>query len=746
MRLKGKGATSLLALRLGEPAGLVEEPAAGGVPTAVPYRLVPVAEAGPDPAAPPAVLVASNARVRSPKPVLALQQPDFSQLEQAEALVRLQQGATPAASSEQQPDAAAAAAAPAASAPTTASGRPQRKRKAPQYADDMIPTDVLSRRGGRSRPPAAAANPPRVTLSTAGGAAGGLQLVTMNTPGGGTVTGLAVPATALLPALLQQQQLLRAQGAASPGAVPYKLVPPGGAASPSSSSDAAAAAPPPAVKEAAPRDIAQLARQMDEEERKRALAAADARVVVRVLPGAQGSRGSKDGFAVPAPRPPGSRGKGSAAAGRGRAPSRLARKPTPDIADEQLPQLPPHTWHPGFESHGGVTVVSVAEAVTAPPLPAVVVGEPARTALPVLVTDPQAEFGEDPLHSSLDYLHYAARTAGQPPAYSTEAQTAVAAEERLHKERLARAHFARDRRKIGKEAPEATRKSVRIRAVPEVLAPPAVQAEARGRGKRLPPRPEDATDVNLGREFQADLPAVRPRPVAPTAEEQRFVSRLVCSAGDVAPLQYDVQQTAALPVASEADRAAAVAAAHEQLKAALGAERAAAMGVLSSGAAAFSQLLNDTEEAAFEAGMREFGRTFHTIRAEMLPERTVFDLQNYYFNVWKLQATPRAKAWYVEKAEEEVARAAEQARLEAAAAAEAEAARQRQEARYKRRMLREVVQFVKTAARAPEELQNRPTVAARAQRAAKMIGSMNAGEAAPPGPEAPAVEVPAATA
>ncbi len=76
-----------------------------------------------------------------------------------------------------------------------------------------------------------------------------------------------------------------------------------------------------------------------------------------------------------------------------------------------------------------------------------------------------------------------------------------------------------------------------------------------------------------------------------------------------------------------------MAAAHEQLKAALGQVRAAAMGVLSSGAAAYSQLLNETEEAAFEAGMREFGRTFHTIQAEMMPSRTVFDLQNYYFNV-----------------------------------------------------------------------------------------------------------------
>lgn len=91
-----------------------------------------------------------------------------------------------------------------------------------------------------------------------------------------------------------------------------------------------------------------------------------------------------------------------------------------------------------------------------------------------------------------------------------------------------------------------------------------------------------------------------------------------------------------------------------------------------------------------------------------------------------------------------MARAAEQQRAEEAAAAEAEAARQRLEARYKRRMLRELVQFVKTAARAPAELQNRPVVLQRAQRAAKLIGGMHAPTAgAAPAAEAPAAEAPA---
>ena len=131
-------------------------------------------------------------------------------------------------------------------------------------------------------------------------------------------------------------------------------------------------------------------------------------------------------------------------------------------------------------------------------------------------------------------------------------------------------------------------------------------------------------------------------------------------------------------------RDAWVDAAHEQLKVALGPQRAARMGVLSCGRAAFAGLLSEGEEAALEAGMREFGRAFHTIRAEALPQHTVYDLQvqagrralgwghlharalscsralllpwpptflpplphqNYYFNVWKLQATPRAKEW-----------------------------------------------------------------------------------------------------
>ena len=101
---------------------------------------------------------------------------------------------------------------------------------------------------------------------------------------------------------------------------------------------------------------------------------------------------------------------------------------------------------------------------------------------------------------------------------------------------------------------EGTRKSVRTRAAPDAFAPPPPPAEPRRAAKARPPRPEDATDVRLGEEFLADLPALRPRPPAPLPEEARFVAQLACTPGDVPPPAYDPQQAAALPAASAQER------------------------------------------------------------------------------------------------------------------------------------------------------------------------------------------------
>lgn len=750
MRIKAKNVP--LGMQPDEAAGTIEEAAPSTV-SALPYRLVPVLGGS---AEVPAVLIASNARIRPEKAVQHIQQPILPRQAQPGLLSRQQSGISQAENREQQGE-------------ITASGRPVRKRKLTTFADDMIPPDALLRRNTKPKgpapmppppPPAAPQQqapaprmpvtlPPAAVAATAGGLPAGIKLVTVPTPGGGTVTGLAVTAAALLPAL--HQHLLRAQqGAlssaqlaapaqpqqapAAVGAMPYRLVP-------------AAPAPTntmlPAVRVAAPRDIVQVAKQLDEEERRKALANADARVVLRVVPGNQAA--GKGPKAAAAPAPPAAVGRGggrgqfdSGGAGRGRGRSgRSSRRPTPELVDRRLDNLPPGTWHPGFEVFGGVTYVNVLQSASAPPMPAVVVGTPSRFSQP-LFQDPRPEydFSDDPLRSSLEFLRHSARTVGLQPHYSGPVQAAVNAEQRLYKERLARAHFARDGRRLAKDkVVEATRKSVRMRIVPEAFLPPSSQQEQQhqrtGSGTRSgkareAPRPEDATDVRLGEEFQAELPAVQPRPAQPTSEEASWVANLACQAGDAAPPNHDAQQTAAMPWASAEERAAWVTAAHEQLCSDLGEERSAALGLLAMGSDAHQGLLSDEEEATLEAGMREFGRAFHTIQLENVPSRTVFELIDYYYNVWKLHRTPRSRAWYEEKAAEESQRQAELDRQEQAAVAEQEALRQRQEQRYKRRMLREVVHWVKQAARAPKELQNRPVVMQRAQRAAKLIGSMNA--------------------
>ncbi|KAL4458270.1 hypothetical protein ABPG75_013135 [Micractinium tetrahymenae] len=686
----------------------------------------------------------------------------------------------------------------------SAAGRPVRKRKANSFAEDMVSTDEVLRRGGRARPAPAVAAPPApiprvqpvappfrplppgsVAAAAAGAAAAAaaaglpaLQLVSMPTANGGRAVRLAVPAAALLamPQLLRAPGAVGGRGLPQPvpvGAMPFRLVAPGQPAPPPGqpAPPSIAAAPAsggqqqqereqqqqpqqhevPAVHVAAPRDIARLARQLDEEERRKALAAAaTARVALRALPGAQlvglGGRG-------PAGKPPTPAGRGG---GRGRGGSRPSRWPTPEPAEQGRPaNLPPGTWHPGFECLGGVTYVSAQQGAAAPPPSAVVAGVPPRFAEAAAAAgqgqQPEYALSEDPLHAAVDFLHYTARTVGRPPPqYSRPVAAAVSAEQAQLTEQLARAQFARDGRKVHKQgqgpghavAAEPTRRSTRARSAPGIFSPELTQQQAlrpklqaqqaqqqaqQQRGTRAKQRthsPEEETDVRVGEEHQAELPAVRPRPAVPSAEEARWLAGEVSlpAAGPMSPAPASATLAASMAQASAGERAAQVAQAHAALRGMLGEERAAAMGLLSMGSGACS--LTAEEEAGLEAGMLEFGREFHTIRLEHVPTRSVFDLQNYYFNVWKLQATQRSKDWYARQAAEKAAWDAELARQQAAAEAEAEAARLRQERRQKERPLREVVGWIKAAARAPAEVPSRPTVAQRAQRAARLVGRL----------------------
>ena len=88
--------------------------------------------------------------------------------------------------------------------------------------------------------------------------------------------------------------------------------------------------------------------------------------------------------------------------------------------------------------------------------------------------------------------------------------------------------------------------------------------------------------------------------------------------------------------------------AHEQLAGSLGPQRAAAMGLLRMGRAACAGLLSDAQEGELDAGMRALGgHAFGAIQRQRLPDATPFQLHDYYYNVWKLRATPRSRDWWV---------------------------------------------------------------------------------------------------
>lgn len=235
-------------------------------------------------------------------------------------------------------------------------------------------------------------------------------------------------------------------------------------------------------------------------------------------------------------------------------------------------------------------------------------------------------------------------------------------------------------------APQAARP--KQQRVQQPLRPRQQPAQSGGKGRQRTPTPEQESDVRLGAEHQAVLPAVRPRPAAPSAQETRWLAGEVglpaapaaaantwqaavvlrpsaderCARGGKGPFAEPVlwhcgasaiprtcwhlqastglclcphrwRPATTLPLHPSLSTlpcfpqcsAAQAANAHAVLRAVLGDERAAAVGLLSMGSTAYS--LTAEEEAALEAGMREFGRDFRTIRLEHVPTRSVHDLQ-----------------------------------------------------------------------------------------------------------------------
>lgn len=299
-----------------EAAGFLEEPVST-LDVPVPYHLV-----APAPALqpPPPVVVAANARVRQ-KPSLQPPPLDLAAFPwpmAPTAFLPPTNDLLPVLSATAHPaPLPPPALRPAAALPPPPPARPTRKRKQTSMGDGMLPPDAIFAPFSKAK------------------------------RGAAQQAGKGQP---------QQQE------AAGPAA--YRLVAP-------------LAQPPlvPAVVVAAPADIVHLARQQEEEERRRA--AADVTVVVRVLPASQpqGARGAKAGGSKN-----GKQGKGERAGVGRQRPPRPSRRATPEpgAGGATSSSGQQGLWHPGMESHDGISYVDTLQSVAAQPPPAVVVGTPPR--------------------------------------------------------------------------------------------------------------------------------------------------------------------------------------------------------------------------------------------------------------------------------------------------------------------------------------------------------------------------------
>ncbi|GMH42217.1 hypothetical protein BSKO_10136 [Bryopsis sp. KO-2023] len=168
---------------------------------------------------------------------------------------------------------------------------------------------------------------------------------------------------------------------------------------------------------------------------------------------------------------------------------------------------------------------------------------------------------------------------------------------------------------------------------------------------------EEPLDVREGVEYQAEIPAWRPKPQAPTADEARWLS-----AAPIWPLPPAENGTLnGMEGCSHIPRPdnfyTDVEARHQwvdrsskNLEESLGAA-AQDMGVSNIGYRV-AQNWTPEEEALFMQGMVAVGRDFEQLQAKFLPHKEPAQVVGYYYNIWKLGRTKSARQWYAEIAEE----------------------------------------------------------------------------------------------
>lgn len=471
----------------------------------------------------------------------------------------------------------------------------------------------------------------------------------------------------------------------------------------------------------------------------------DGRVALRVLPDGQVPRsaGKTTGKAPKSGRPEMNGGRGM--------PYRVSRREastgTEGLSDDGRERplsagvgspdaAPIANWHPGMRAAYGINYIDAVDAPSGAMAPPVLTGEPARCGPMPLEQRDMPTFADDPVLASLQYLRYLAQSMGRLPQFPHRLQQGFNAEQRLYRERLARAMVARDGRRLEKPRQEGTRRSSRARSAPQVFIPMAPGGNDRagngraGRSERSSDTeevemvvydPAAATDVRLGTMYQAELPALLPRPSAPTSEEAARSGELILRKQAVKPPPREPTQAVLARDWDQERRQMAISLESARLAAAVGSAVASAFGLNSMGTVMAGELDASQQEGLY-LGMKEHGRDFHAISKEQVPGVAPRRMAAYYYDVWKLRAVPAAVRWYEDKAREAEERAAEERVQEQLRAEEAARRAERQEASARRRQVKEAVQWIRLAAKGPSEVNwNKMIVRERATRLVALL-------------------------
>lgn len=414
------------------------------------------------------------------------------------------------------------------------------------------------------------------------------------------------------------------------------------------------------------------------------------------------------------------------------------------VGEGQYPSMKdePTRWHEGMHSMNGINYVDAIDAPNASPPPPVVTKTPARWSSLVLTEQDLPTFSSScGTLASIEYLRYLAVSVGRLPHYPPQLQHNFNIRQREYSERLARVFFVRDGRDITRQPTVGgVRRSGRVRSARDFFMPTIVSngqrsalnrryqepmiastkrnnLPAKGRNLQNDIDPAELTDVRLGHDYQAELPARIPKTAKSLERSKQLEGTLILSAQSNASLpNFDERETELWREWTTEERAEAIATASSRLTESLGESSSRALGLHEMGAKMAHNLSEEDQERLLE-GMMEHGRDFYLLSKEYCKGVSPAHLVTYYYDVWKLRAVPAAKRWYTQRAALAAAEAAEAELLELQRQADAARRAERQEAAARRRQVKEAVQWMRAAGKLPTTINfNKPVVKERAVR------------------------------